>query len=144
MLPEGFCPLRFIKGQMNERRKIPPQPMENESMKTLNHLLVTAAAAVMFTLSAQAGDALLSPRAKDLQPHIAPSSSVNDANLTADRPAENAKAWTIARSLQIIPSTASEIDLANAPRPTLSPKDARYEVALRNNAVREFQVASLK
>ena len=43
-----------------------------------------------------------------------------------------------------VASTGPTIDYAHAPRPTLSPKDPRFEAAWRANAEREFQVAPLK
>jgi hypothetical protein len=43
-------------------------------------------------------------------------------------------------------NTGPTVDLARATRPTMSPKDPRYETALRDNAVQqsEIQVAPLK
>lgn len=43
-----------------------------------------------------------------------------------------------------VASTGPTIDYAQAPRPTMSPKDPRFEAAWRANAEREFQVAPLK
>ena len=56
----------------------------------------------------------------------------------------NAKAQQIAASLRKVPGTGPSIDLAHAQRPTMSPKDPRYEAALRANAEREFQIAPVK
>ncbi len=54
------------------------------------------------------------------------------------------KAIALAESLRKVPSTGSTVDLVHAPRPTLSPKDPRFEIAWRENAFKEVQVAPLK
>ena len=115
-------------------------------MKKLSYLVAaTAAIATLgFTQNTRGGDVLLSPHARELQPHIVPGSSAHDPDLTADRPNGDAKVWTRMRSMQTVPSTGPDIDLAHGARPTLSAKDPRFEVALRANAVREFDVAPLK
>ena len=117
-------------------------------MKTLKHLLVAAVAVVTLnvTISAQAGEPLLSPRAKEQADSLrkVPGMSMNEPNLVTNRPNGNAKAWELAQSLRKVPSTGPSIDLAHAPRPTLSPKDPRFETAWRENAVKEFQIAPLK
>jgi hypothetical protein len=41
-------------------------------------------------------------------------------------------------------SAGPEVDYANAPRPTLAPKDARFDAAWHANATPEIQVAPLK
>lgn len=112
-------------------------------------ILLAIAAAGIFTLaaSAQAGEPLYSPKAKALADSLKKVPAVtSDVNLALDRPAGNAKAWELARSFRSVPSTGPSIDLAHAPRPTMSPKDPRYEVALRENATRqlEVQIAPLK
>jgi hypothetical protein len=116
-------------------------------MKTLNHLLVAAAAVVTLNLTqaVQAAEPVLSPRAAQLrhEPRKVPSPP-SAVDLTKDRPIGNAKAWELARSLRKVPSTGPSIDLAHAPRPTLSPKDPRFEMAWRENAVKQFQIAPLK
>lgn len=127
-------------------------------MKTVKYLLVAAVAAVTLnaTLSAQAAEPLLSPRAKALAYSLRKVPSVkkvpsakSDVNLAKNRPMGNAKVWALARSFRKVPSTGPSIDLAHAPRPTMSPKDPRFEAAWRANAVRElrqqqFQIAPLK
>jgi hypothetical protein len=116
-------------------------------MKTVKHLLVAAAAVVALsvTLSAQAAEPLLSPKAKALADSLrkVPGTS-SDVDLTKDRPIGNAKAWELARSFRTVPSTGPSIDLAHGPRPTLSPKDPRYEQAARELRQQQFQVAPLK
>lgn len=106
---------------------------------------MAALAAVTFTLSAQAGEPLLLPRAKELADSLRKVPGVSsDVNLATNRPIGNAKAWELAQSLRKVPSTGPSVDLAHAPRPTLSPKDPRFEAAWRANAEQQFQVAPLK
>ena len=50
----------------------------------------------------------------------------------------------LAYSLRKVPSTGPSIDLAHAPRPTLSPKDPGFEAEWRANAERQFQIAPVK
>lgn len=52
------------------------------------------------------------------------------------------KAIAQAESLRKVPSTGPRIDLMHGPRPTLSPKDPRYDQELRR--LLEIQVAPLK
>lgn len=113
-------------------------------MKKIILLAVAAVGAFTFTASAQTGEPLLSPRAKENQIRVVSGTSTSDVNLATNRPAGNAKAWALAQSLKKTPSTGDNIDLAHAPRPTLSPKDPRYETVLRQNAEKNFQVAPVK
>ena len=115
-------------------------------MKTLNHLLIAAAVAVTFNagLSARADEALLSPRAKENQIRTAPGTSADQPNLVTNRPVGNAKAWDLAQSLPTVPSTGPSVDVAHAPRPTLSPRDPRFEAAWHENAEQKVQLAPLK
>lgn len=116
-------------------------------MKTLNQLLIAAAVAVTFTatLSAQAGEPLLSPRAKEQADSLRKVPAVaGDVNLATNRPMGNAKAWELAQSLRSVPGTGQSVNVAHAPRPTLSPRDPRYEAAWRANAEQQIQVAPLK
>jgi hypothetical protein len=115
-------------------------------MKTLNHLLAAVVVTLGVSLSAQAGEPLMSPKAKELADSLrkVPGTSANQPNLATNRPIGNAKAWDLAQSLRKVPSTGPSIDLAHAPRPTMSPKDPRYEAALRANVEREFQIAPVK
>jgi len=55
------------------------------------------------------------------------------------------KSIALAQSFRKVAGTNSDLDLANAPRPTMSPKDPGYEAALRENAInQQIQVAPLK
>ncbi|MBI1176292.1 hypothetical protein GC207_02510 [bacterium] len=111
-----------------------------------NAILLAAAAigALTFAASIQAGEPLLSPRARANQIRVEPGPSTSDVNLATNRPLGNAKAWELTQSFKRVPSTGKSIDLAHAPRPTMSPKDPRYQTALRENATKSFQVAPLK
>ena len=115
-------------------------------MKPLNHLLIAAAVGVTLSaaFSARADEALLSPRAKENQIRVAPGTSADEPNLVANRPAGNAKAADLAQSLRTVPSNALSMNVSHAPRPTLSPKDPRFEAAWRSNAEQKVQVAPLK
>ena len=116
-------------------------------MKSLKYLLVAAVAVVTLnaTTSAQAAEPLLSPKAKALADSLRKvPSAASDVNLLANRPIGNAKAWELAQSFRKVPSTGPSIDLAHGPRPTLSPKDPRYEQAARELRQQQFQVAPLK
>lgn len=115
-------------------------------MKTLKNLLVVAAVvAVGAAFSANAGEPLYSPRAKELAYSLRKvPSTPGDVNLALNRPVGNAKAWDLAQSLRKVPSAGTSVDLAHAPRPTMSPKDPRFETAWRANAIGEFQIAPVK
>lgn len=113
-------------------------------MKTMNYLLVAAAAAMTLTLTTQAGEPLFSPKAKELADSLrkVPGTTADmiDRSIQPGTP----RSRELAYSLRKVPSIGTSIDLAHAPRPTLSPRDPRYEMALRENAVREFQIAPVK
>jgi hypothetical protein len=118
-------------------------------MKNLSKILLAAALTVAFTSvnRAQADESLVSPHQKQLHygtPSVA--ASPNEPNLAANRPIGNAKAWELTHRDRIMPSVSPSVDLAHAPRPNLSPKDPNYEVALRENAVKQLdvQIAPLK
>jgi hypothetical protein len=117
-------------------------------MKSIKHLLVAALAVVALyaTLSAQAAEPLLSPKAKALADSLRKvPSAASDVNLATNRPFGNAKAWELAQSFRKVPSTGPSIDLAHGPRPLLSPKDPRYEMVWRElRQAQQFQVAPLK
>ena len=111
-------------------------------------ILLAVAVAGVFTLAATASaEPLYSPKAKALADSLKKvPAATSDVNLALDRPTGNAKAWELARSFRSVPSTGPSIDLAHAPRPTMSPKDPRYEAALLANATSaaEVQIAPLK
>jgi hypothetical protein len=111
----------------------------------IQHLILAATASAVFTLgsSAKADEALLSPRAREIQIRTTTGSS-EGRDLSQERPAGNAKAWEQARSLRKVSGTGNSVDLAHGPRLLLTPKDFRYDMALRNSRVPEFEVAPLK
>jgi hypothetical protein len=113
-------------------------------MKTT--LLLTAALAVFAAVTTvSAAESLHSPKGKALADSLRKVPIVHsDVDLTKVRPLGNAKAWELARSFRSVPSTAPSVNLAYGPRPLLSPKDPRYETALRELRAREFQIAPLK
>ena len=114
-------------------------------MKTTLILAVTTAAVLTVISAASAAGPLHSPKGKALADSLRKVPAVHsDVDLAKDRPIGNAKAWELARSFRKVPSTGPTIDLAHGPRPLLSPKDPRYETALRELRAREFQVAPLK
>ena len=115
-------------------------------MKKLNYLLVAAAAVVTLntTFSAQAAEPLLSPRAKEQADSLRKVPGTTTEMLDRSVQPGTPKGRELAYSLRKVPSTGPSIDLAHAPRPTLSPKDPRYDTVLRENAERQFQVAPLK
>ena len=115
-------------------------------MKTNILLAIAVAGAFGLAASAHAGNALLSPKAQAFADSLkkVPGTSVKEPNLAINRPFGNAKAWELAQSLRKVPSTGPSIDLAHAPRPTMSPKDSRYEMALRENATKQLEVEIIK
>ena len=114
-------------------------------MKLSNYLLATVAVmALGLTVPAHAGEPLMSPRAKSNQIRIVPGTSAGQVNLATNRPAGNAKAWQLAQDFRKVRSSGASVDLAHAQRPTMSPKDPRFEAAWRANAEREFQIAPVK
>lgn len=115
-------------------------------MKYMNQFVIAATALMTFTVSqsARAAEPLLSPRAQSIQIRVVPGSSVGDPDLIKNRPLGSAKAWDVAQSQLKVPSTGRDIDLAHAPHPSLPAKDPRFDSALRENALRQLQVAPLK
>lgn len=118
---------------------------KDKIMKKTILLAVALTSVLTLVSSVQAGEPVLSPKAKEQAYSVRKVPAVaSDVNLATNRPNGNAKAWEMAQILKRVPSTGSNIDLAHAPRPTMSPKDPRYETALRENATKTFQVAPLK
>ena len=112
------------------------------NMKTA--LLLTAAAATLLTAmnTAQADEPLLSPRAKANQ--IRTVAGTSEDKLDRSIKAGSPKGIAMAESLRKVASAGPAVDLAHGPRPTLSPKDPRYEQAARELREAQFQVAPLK
>ena len=117
-------------------------------MKKTLLLAVAVASVLAVAASARAGDnTAMSPKAKAQADSLktVPADTTAD---TIDRSLKSGspKAITQAQSQTVVSSTNQSLDLAHAPRPAMSPKDPRYETALRENAARqaEIQVAPLK
>lgn len=113
-------------------------------MKTT--LLLAAATVALLTVvnTASAAEPLHSPKGKALADSLrtVPGSTTDmiDRSVGPGSP----KGRELAYSLRKVPSTGPSVDLAHGPRPLLSPKDPRYETALRELRAKEFQVAPLK
>ena len=122
-----------------------PQAAQRRKMNDMkNILLLAAATAALLTAAntASAAEPLLSPRAKANLVRFVPGVTVDklDRALQPGSP----KGREMAYSLRVVPSTGPSIDLAHGPRPTLSPKDPRYEQVARELRESTFQVAPLK
>ena len=136
-------------GVFKDVNKLRQNAAANES-KTMNKTLLLAVAVggvLTLAASARAGDTVMSPRAKAQADSLktVPADSTAD---TIDRSLKSGSPKAIAQagSQTVVSSTNQSLDLANAPRPTMSPKDPRYDTALRENAARqsEIQIAPLK
>jgi hypothetical protein len=114
-------------------------------MKRLNYLsTIAAVSAVLYAAnSVRAGEPLLSPRARSNQIRVEKGSGTQNPNLLAGLPTGNAKGWALLQSVRTVPKSGADIDLAHI-RPALSPKDPRNEIALREMATYQFQVAPIK
>jgi hypothetical protein len=114
-------------------------------MKKTLILAIMTAGIFSLTTGVRADNALMSPKAQEMADSLRTVPSAPDeVNLALNRPVGNAKAWEIAQSLRQDPSTGPSVDLAHAPRPTLPAKDSNYDVAWRQNAMQQIQIAPLK
>ncbi len=114
-------------------------------MKTSLFLAAATVAVLIAVATASAAEPLHSPKGKALADSLRKVPVVhNDVDLLKDHPLGNTRAWELARSFRTAPSTGPRVDLAHGPRPLLSPKDPRYDQALRELRATEFQVAPLK
>ncbi|HXT12589.1 MAG TPA: hypothetical protein VN873_13580 [Candidatus Angelobacter sp.] len=111
-----------------------------------NLILAVVVSAFTLAASAYAGDAVMSPKAQELADSLkmAPGSTPDmlDRSLKSAPP----KVVAMRESLRTVPSAGPTVDLAHAPRPTMSPKDPQFEMAWRSNAMMQsdIQVAPLK
>ena len=108
-------------------------------------LLAAATLAILTAVNpAAAAEPLHSPKGKALADSLrtVPGSTTDmiDRSVGPGSP----KGRELAYSLRKVPSTGPSVDLAHGPRPLLSPKDPRYETALRELRAKEFYVAPLK
>ena len=113
------------------------------NMKKTLLLAVAVAGVISFAAGANAGEPLMSPRAKALADSLRKIPGTTPDMIDRSVKAGSPKAMELANSLRKVPSTGSTVDLVHAPRPTLSPKDPRFETAWREN-VKEFQIAPVK
>ena len=105
-------------------------------------LLAATVAAFTAVNSASAAEPLRSPRASaDLVPTV-PGVTVD--KLARSLPLGSPKGREMAYSVRVVPSSGTSIDIAHGPRPSLSPRDPRYEQVARELRAPEFQVAPLK
>jgi len=112
-------------------------------MKT-SLMLAVAVVAVGLAGQVGAGEALLSPRAKSNQTKVVPGRSSGTLDQKRNVEYGNAKMRQLAHDFRKVPAEGINIDLAHAPRPLMSPKDPRYEAALRQNAMGQSHVVALK
>ncbi len=123
------------------RPKAAQQRKTNDMKNTF--LLAAATAALLIAVNTVSADEpLLSPRAKANLARTVP--GVTEDKLDRSLQPGSPKGREMAYSLRMVPSTGPSVDLAHGPRPSLSPKDPRYETALRELRAKEFQVAPLK
>ncbi len=108
--------------------------------------LLLAATVALFTVvtTASAAEPLLSPKAKALADSLRTVPGSTKDLIDRSPALGSPKGRELAYSLRKVPSTGPSVDLAHGPRPTMSPKDPRYETVLRELRAREFQVAPLK
>ena len=118
-------------------------PAKTKEMKTK---LILAAAVAILTLSSgvYAGDRVLSPKGKEAQDSMRKAPGMTTDMTDRSAKAGSPKALDLAHSLRKVPRTSPGIDLAHGPGPTLSPKDPRFETALRELRESQIQVTPLK
>jgi hypothetical protein len=110
-------------------------------------ILLAVAVAGVFTLTSNAfaADALMSPRAQEQAYSLKKVSGTTPDMIDRSVQAGSPKSIALAQSLRHVAGTNTDLDLARAPRPTMSPKSPGYEAALRENAInQQIQVAPLK
>ena len=113
-------------------------------MKTTLILAAAYLALLAAVNTASAAEPLLSPKAKSLADSLrtvpGSTSDLIDRAVLPGTP----KGRELVYSLRNVPSSGSSVDLAHGPSPLLSPKDPRYESALRGLRGSLFQIAPLK
>ena len=117
-------------------------------MKTTKVLLL-GAVVTAFTFSSFAVEPLLSPRAAGNQiKHVSSAVNAPVASITyVDTTSALLSPRAQGNQIRHLSGTNNNngLDLAHAPRPTMSPKSPGYEAALRENAInQQIQVAPLK
>jgi hypothetical protein len=109
-------------------------------MKSTLFLAVAIAGALTVTVSAQAGSPKGNAWAEAHQKVAGTTPDMLDRSVKQGSP--KASQW--AEAHKAVPSTGRDVDYANARRPTLSPKDSRYDMVWHENAVQDVQIAPLK
>ena len=100
-------------------------------MKTNLLLMSAIAAALTLAGSAFAGDALLSPRAQDLQDSLRKVPSTTEPNMVPSSMLASPRLAEQQASMRRVPASNTGNELIQAAHPTLAPKDPRNHVALR-------------
>jgi hypothetical protein len=137
-----FVSCGVFKDVNKQRHKAATTKKDKIMKKTI---LVAVAGIFTLVASAQASDALLSPRAQDQSNSLKTVSGMQSDMIDRSVLAGSPKSIEVAKSFRKAAGTNNDLDLANAPRPNLSPKDPRYQTALRENASsQQIQVAPLK
>ena len=111
-------------------------------MKNIVLVVVAAAGVLMFAAIAHAGYALMSPKAKASEDSLKKVPGTTPDMIDRSIKPASPKVIALRESLRKAPSTGPTIDLAHGPRPTLSPKDPRYEREVRR--LGDVQAAPLK
>lgn len=113
-------------------------------MKTTSLLLVAGLALASSLVVSSAAEPFLSPKAKDLAGSVRVVPGNSSDNINRSLQDGSPKGREQAYSLRRVQGTGSTVDLAHGQRPSVSPKDPRYEAAFRALRATEFQVAPLK
>jgi hypothetical protein len=113
-------------------------------MKKTLLIVVAAAGICALAASANADESLQSPKAKSLAAPAIKASGTTAQTEVRPVNAGSPKGLALAHELRKVPGGGVSADLAHAQRPTLSPKDPRFDAAWRANASKEFQIAPVK
>lgn len=157
---EKVCGI-FAAAEYYQQQLKPAETRHNQErtkhMKTTKNLLIALSAVTLLSLTgnanAQATGAdgiTASPKGRQFLNEMVkgtPSTTVAYVGYQAtgrDGITASPKLRQIIDDSRGVASTGSTTDFAHAPRPTLSPKDPRYEAAWRANAERKFQIAPVK
>ena len=107
-------------------------------------ILAMAVAGLTLTTSVRADDAVMSPKAKEQADSLKTGPGNTPDMIDRSMQLGTPKSREMAYGLRTVPSTGPSIDLAHAPRPTLPAKDPQFDVAWRQNAEQQVQIAPLK
>ena len=113
-------------------------------MKTTPLLAAATVALLTVVNTATAAEPLHSPKGTALADSLLTVSGSTTDMIDRSFLPGTPKGRELVYSLRKVPSIGPSVDLAHGPRPLLSPKDPRYETALRELRAREFQIALLK